>query len=814
MALALNSALTSGFPFLYLGHVPRRFRPRPPQRPQLSAVPVAESMPKVQTTVTRDSAPFKQNVNSLKRNQACHQCRKRKLKCDAKRPCSTCLRSHAYALSHAPPSERSSLPPKPECTYDEVSTAEPPEQTPPAPKTRYEKLESRINELESLLKERATRSPTPSPSSLSARPSNVADSRSLTSPDGLGMFTSVPPANTTVSSLETGGTNSWAEVFIGDQSNPVYSGHHISQITGMSSLEDLAGLAAMMEQDPPQTATITSVPSPNSDGQIGSSMSPQSNSDSGYSEPSPLSDAEHSLLFLAWPVNLPDPMTTKHLVEAFFTHWIHATRMFHAPQFFTSLNLHPSDPGFPRPALLHAMCAIGSMFTSHFPSGHIIESYGYDPVLKRKRHSPPKMSSFSAQQARFAKEAYEEDMDSATNLFENSQARIMLTWFYFAQAKWIDSCLSSAMSLRACTTMGLNTCIPFIGLSTQPMERPPSILAPAKSVIEDEMRRNNFWIAYSLDRESGAGHSWAMNIDDQDVSQLFPLPKDQWEQGVMVLAPDRQFSHARNALSVYPSDQTDPFIMFCKATMLMSKVKNFCLRYRALQFSGDASVRVPDGVAELPGPGPNSGSIRDSQAFVELNQTIQLMKASFPASMKNVITDGKLDLYTYGAWNIIHLAQIHLHEPFARPGYRSCSSAFAILTAARAIVDLLHIVTSTSYDVSLVDTWPYLCWYMAGRVLVRFLKAAQDQNLHEQLIPLRAEISFLRGTLMKAGERVPLAYCYYKMLVAVVAQTGVEVLDSDAMQVSMATTRDIETNFQFAQGVNKNPEPSPLIGMA
>ena len=49
---------------------------------------------------------------------------------------------------------------------------------------------------------------------------------------------------------------------------------------------------------------------------------------------------------------------------------------------------------------------------------------------------------------------------------------------------------------------------------------------------------------------------------------------------------------------------------------------------------------------------------------------------------------------------------------------------------------------------------------MAGRVLVRFLKAAQDQNLREQLVPLRAEIAFLRGTLMKAGERMPLACTY------------------------------------------------------
>ena len=46
---------------------------------------------------------------------------------------------------------------------------------------------------------------------------------------------------------------------------------------------------------------------------------------------------------------------------------------------------------------------------------------------------------------------------------------------------------------------------------------------------------------------------------------------------------------------------------------------------------------------------------------------------------------------------------------------------------------------------------------MAGRVLVRFLKAAQDNQAIEQLVPLKAEVSFIRGMLLRAGERIPLA---------------------------------------------------------
>ena len=42
---------------------------------------------------------------------------------DAKRPCSTCVRSHAYAVAHAPPGTEH--PPHPECTYDEGESDHP-----------------------------------------------------------------------------------------------------------------------------------------------------------------------------------------------------------------------------------------------------------------------------------------------------------------------------------------------------------------------------------------------------------------------------------------------------------------------------------------------------------------------------------------------------------------------------------------------------------------------------------------------------------------------------------------------------------------
>ncbi|EKM55919.1 uncharacterized protein PHACADRAFT_256855 [Phanerochaete carnosa HHB-10118-sp] len=43
---------------------------------------------------------------------------------------------------------------------------------------------------------------------------------------------------------------------------------------------------------------------------------------------------------------------------------MHANRMFHVPTFMASLELLPTDPRFPSPAILHAMCAVGCLYTA------------------------------------------------------------------------------------------------------------------------------------------------------------------------------------------------------------------------------------------------------------------------------------------------------------------------------------------------------------------------------------------------------------------------------------------------------------------
>lgn len=106
--------------------------------------------------------------------------------------------------------------------------------------------------------------------------------------------------------------------------------------------------------------------------------------------------------------------------------------------------------------------------------------------------------------------------------------------------------MASAHSLRLAVPLGLNVCPPFHSITKA--VKPVSILPPARTVIEDETRRNSmwlrlleppieqifeaFWLAYATERQHGCSNGWAFSLDDQDISQLLPVRGDQFEQGV------------------------------------------------------------------------------------------------------------------------------------------------------------------------------------------------------------------------------------------------------------------------------------------
>lgn len=655
--------------------------------------------------------------NVLKRNQACHQCRRRKLKCDAKRPCSTCVRSHAHQLNHAPPG--ASIPPRPECTFDEIAETNlaPTE----GPKSKYERLENRISELEALLRQK--------------------ESRELSVLDATPLTSNQPPTT---------------------PADPT-SQQQQAQVTSYSS------------SGPSTTLSIPLSPS--------QSPFPSSQPSSANHAPTPSNSFVLDVMWPNWPLNLPGPELLRHLVDVFFTFHPHANRLFHAPTFMNSMSYGPNHPRFPCTAILHAICAIGSLYTGAVTSPPLpdFDKIAPDEIfLERYRIKEQRPDSFAEQQAKLARETVDRLNILGEELFQVFQANIILTWFYWSHGRWVDVFLNSGNTVRLCIPLGLNMCPPFHSISK--LERPPSIVPPARTVIEDETRRNAFWLAYALERHYGMGNGWALFLDDQDISQLLPVRGDQFEQGTLVYPLQRQWAHTGNLLLTHPEDQIDSFILYIKGTILISRVKVFNTRFRARRHAGDSSVTNFQSDDHDP---------RGSSAFIELDHIASSFRSSFPSHLRNPIVDNVVDNHLYTACLMPYVATIVLHDPHAEVRQSGCISALKILTAARAILDMIYNIWSTSFDITLLDTFCSFAWFTAGRVLVRFLRAAIDAAGQDQIATLRGEVEFVHGAVLKLGQRIPIAYRFSKMLEGYFTKTCGETFNS-VHQASF--TRPDDTN--------------------
>ncbi|KAF5390304.1 hypothetical protein D9757_002838 [Collybiopsis confluens] len=648
------------------------------------------------------------NLNVLKRNQACHQCRRRKLKwygsssqsflhtqpkhfSDAKRPCSTCVRSHKHAIAHSPAG--TVHPPEPECTFDEpleLNTGM------DGPKTKYEKLENRIAELEALLQEKNT------------------ETQRLMS----------PPQN----------------------SSPASSHHDRDSGFGSESDTRSSGSTPALVHAAP--LSLPAMPS-------------------------------MDVSWTHWPNDLPGPDLLRHLVDGFFTFHPHAGQLFHAPTFMTLLTLPPNHPKFPAVPVLHAICAVGASYTSAVtcaPPPDFDKISPEDIFTERYRLKENRPDSFAEQQAARAKETLQRMEILGLELLQVLQASVLLSWYYCSNARytrhvfcqvayidwwshsWAELFLNTSHSMRLSIPLGLNVCPPFHTISKS--TRPASILKPAKNVIEDEMRRNVFWLAYAVERQHGCSNGWALSLDDQDISQLLPVRLDQFENGTLVSPSERQWAHSNDLLSVHPEKQTDGLILYVKATLLLSKVKTFNSRFRAKHFAGDGEGNLSYNTFRADEP----VDPRNTMAFIDLDGTVTSFIATFPTHLRNPVIDGKMDCTLFAALIMSHVAMIILHEPHADIRSRGCISALKILTATRAIIDLVYTAWSTSFDLSYFESFVSFCFFVAGRILTRFLQAAVEESAEPQIKTFRHDLGVVKSAIEQMAPRHRLALHLLKML--------------------------------------------------
>ncbi|KAI0375308.1 hypothetical protein BV20DRAFT_933614, partial [Pilatotrama ljubarskyi] len=651
---------------------------------------------------------------------------------DAKRPCSTCVRSHSYAVAHASPGAE--LPPHPECTYDETFEVEPnPVRADESPRDKLERLQSRINELQTLLEERERRDLNEESRSRSASTNNMQTSSSS--------FTRYEyDVGVLDGSLALNNQKVMAD-FSESSSN--------SLAVSVALVDDLL----LARGDTNLHSFIDS-----------------------YTDPRD-SNSSRAIASWGWPKDLPDYHSLRHLVEAFFNFTPTACRLFHAPTFLASLSLPPTHPGFPSPAVLHAMCAMGSMYTAalrptpsppfpaYYRGSYGLESYRSTGALF-STHSLT--GSFADSQIKAARDAIDLSLRTTADLFGSLQAQVIVALWYWYNARYVpEACIAFAVSLRYAVPCGLNACPPFESISSSNMAG-TSIIPPAFTVTEDETRRNTFWIAYMMERHFAAINNFAMMVDDEDIAQMLPVRSEDFEHGNLVPPNLRQWSHDPNVIEKHLDGQIDSFILHVKATMLLSRVKVFNGRYNAKRHLGDPAMEPnPAGIAGM----PFKDLVQSSPAFVELDRLILAFLHSLPTQCKDPFSGSIIDASLFTAISTVHFATIILHEGHARIGRPGCISSCRILTASRAILNLLHEAYSTSHNLALLGVFPMVCWFAAGRVLVRFLKAAIEAQSEEHIATLQAEINFFRSVIGGIGESAPHAQHYSKMLNDYLVQT-------------------------------------------
>ncbi|CAE7125559.1 unnamed protein product [Rhizoctonia solani] len=174
------------------------------------------------------------------------------------------------------------------------------------------------------------------------------------------------------------------------------------------------------------------------------------------------------LVLSGWPTRLPKPDLVYHLVDVFFSCYPHAHYIIHRPSFMLSLALSPKSPNFPHVSLLHAICAYAGVFSYLIeppPAGDLGKIY-HDFIFGDRRQPDSREESFAEMHARWAKETAAQAIAMGFNLFECTQAQVILTAFYNSQGRLVELWSTVGDALRCAVPLGLNTRPGFRGDGT------------------------------------------------------------------------------------------------------------------------------------------------------------------------------------------------------------------------------------------------------------------------------------------------------------------------------------------------------------
>ncbi|ORX36091.1 hypothetical protein BD324DRAFT_651995 [Kockovaella imperatae] len=694
--------------------------------------------------VAFDGVEAKTNV--LARNLACHQCRKRKMKCDGVRPtCANCQKPRARLMPGHPP-----IP----CTWDSE------EQIKQKKKKGSAKDEqgtgkgiskrARINQLEERL----------------AKFEKMFPNSNLNDPTQI-LVNSGPSTGTGLGPLSSGSLYVTEDPFASWAPNDPLG-------EWARGANPYAGLHPDASSQPNQG--FNAFPAPGFTGELS---------------------------WPDWPRDLPSLDVVEHCVATFFDKIPLLPLMIHRPSFMTKLQLPPSHPEFPPQALIHAMLAMASAYIpesslakrAYYPTGtpwftnkHPEVDLEEDPELVRTFQQQIQFSSSNAYsnqdtaQGRFKswhrRKTFvflQKQLTTGKRLVQAVQAQVIVATMSQYTGLWVDAWFEIGIAMRM---------IPPMRLSRRPDVKDAyhrwghSIMPLATDEMDQAERDRTFWVTYCLDCSTAHMTGSAESIAPAEITVDLPVTQalyDRASGGLIGI----QSLHSPEVITHHPPEHCDSFSFFVKAMYLFSEVHRFFRVYGGEGHSIPRFLNHPllrKCVSDI-------NAFRNSIPFHlrRPTRTSRNGESQAPAAFDTLMLATNM---------VINSAVMALGEPLMTPENWNSEFAKLALASVRSNLSLLYDINATSYDLTLLPTPCAFSFTLSCRALSRFIQAATQSGDKISAMIFRTECEVFRHALLQYGERWILA----DRLLAMVDV----VLDSQGMSASAEFADGISCRHEVA----------------
>ncbi|KDQ07265.1 hypothetical protein BOTBODRAFT_613879 [Botryobasidium botryosum FD-172 SS1] len=273
----------------------------------------------------------------------------------------------------------------------------------------------------------------------------------------------------------------------------------------------------------------------------------------------------HALPSLRLPQQLSDPDMVKppggpvpqdvrtYLISLFLQfRWRHPFE-FNISRLLFALELPPTHPNAPHPALVNAVLLNGCFFAES-------TFHKYEPSLMI-----------------CLRRSIQHSLATADRLFDCMRALALFSCYLNNKCRMVESHYYLAGAMNLAIACGLNT-INSLDLSAQTS----SLLKPAADLVELGDRINFFWMLYITDRTGpllGAGI--ACGPADDDISTVWPCPSDHYEDGCVC------FQHSGTIKTLYDPNSTwlrgfdTPISLRAKGCALLHKASALVARFES-----------------------------------------------------------------------------------------------------------------------------------------------------------------------------------------------------------------------------------------